>query len=436
LLVDSIGTARILLLVNYRPEYSHSWGNETYHTQLRLEPLGKEGVDEMLTALLGSDGSLGPLKRLIAEKTEGNPLFMEEIYLSLLDDGALIRNGCVKLTRPLDSLRIPPTVQGILAARIDRLPPREKELLQTVAVIGMEFQLGVARALSGKPDDDINRMLIDLQLAEFLYEQPSTDDIEYTFKHPLTQEAAYKSVLIERRKLLHQRAGEVIENLFAERLDDHLNELARHYSRSHNTAKAVRFLQLAGQQAAGRSAYPEAVAHFTSGLELLKNLPDDLERARHELDLQFGLAQWLRWAKGLGAEETDRALNRAHELCQQVGGESIELFPILQAIVAHRGIRGLDPNTTRDFAEQLLKLAEKTSDPAKLISAHGTMGLELLVIGELASARTHFEQAGPHLDWSRSRFFGSFTRVLVLDLLGAGLFGPSCQVEPRRGRRG
>jgi predicted ATPase len=172
LLADSIATSRVLLLVNYRPEYQHQWGSKTYYTQLRLDPLGKESADEMLSTLLGGDTSLVPLKRLIADKTEGNPLFMEEIVLSLFEDGALARNGEVKLAKALASLRIPPTVQGILASRIDRLQADEKDLLQTVAVIGTEFNLGVARVVSGKSDDELNRMLNDLQLAEFVYEQP------------------------------------------------------------------------------------------------------------------------------------------------------------------------------------------------------------------------------------------------------------------------
>jgi class 3 adenylate cyclase len=157
LLADSIGTSRILLLVNYRPEYSHKWGRKTYYTQLRLDPLGKQSADEMLSTLLGSDATLVPLKGLIADKTEGNPLFMEEICLSLFEDGTLARDGGVKLAKPLASLRIPPTVQGIIASRIDRLPADEKDLLQTVAVIGTEFYLGVARAASGRAVDDINR---------------------------------------------------------------------------------------------------------------------------------------------------------------------------------------------------------------------------------------------------------------------------------------
>src|SRR5215831_12435725 len=133
LLADSIGTSRVLLLVNYRPEYSHSWGSKTFYTQVRLDPLGKENADQMLTTLLGSDEGVIPLKQLIAEKTEGNPLLIEE--------GVLVRNGAVKLTRPLNALKIPATVQAILAARIDRLPAAQKELVQTLGVIGKQFQL-------------------------------------------------------------------------------------------------------------------------------------------------------------------------------------------------------------------------------------------------------------------------------------------------------
>ncbi|HSR58596.1 MAG TPA: AAA family ATPase, partial [Candidatus Binataceae bacterium] len=191
LLADSIGTAKLLLLVNYRPEYSHQWNSKTYYTQLRLDPLGKESAGEMLDALLGvsaqaTDEALAALKRLIIDKTEGTPLFMEEIVQALQEDGALVRDGTVKLTRPLDTLKIPPTVQAILASRIDRLPAAEKELLQTLAVIGMEFPLTLAREVIKKPDDELNQMLNALQLAEFIYEQPAAGDVEYTFKHALT----------------------------------------------------------------------------------------------------------------------------------------------------------------------------------------------------------------------------------------------------------
>ena len=159
LLADSIGTARILMLVNYRPEYSHQWNSKTYYTQLRLDPLGKESADEMLSALLGDGAEVRPLKRLIIEKTEGNPFFMEETVEVLLDEGALVRNGSIKLTKPLAELKIPPTVRAILAARIDRLPPAQKDLLQTLAVVGKEFPLSLVRSVIGASADDLTGCL-------------------------------------------------------------------------------------------------------------------------------------------------------------------------------------------------------------------------------------------------------------------------------------
>jgi predicted ATPase len=169
LLADSIANAKILLLVNYRPEYSHQWGSKTYYTQLRLDPLGKESAGEMLLALLGDGKDLIPLKQLIIDKTEGNPFFMEEMVQVLFDEGALVRDGAAaKLTRPANALKIPPTVQGILAARMDRLPADAKELLQTLAVIGGEFPLSLIGAVVTKSDDELNRLLNDLQLGEFL----------------------------------------------------------------------------------------------------------------------------------------------------------------------------------------------------------------------------------------------------------------------------
>jgi class 3 adenylate cyclase/uncharacterized protein YcbX len=248
LLADSIGTARLLLLVNYRPGYSHQWNSKTYYTQLRLDPLGRESAGEMLAALLGDGDDLAALKRLIIEKTEGTPFFMEETVQVLLDEGALVRNGTVKLTRPLAELKIPPTVQAILAARIDRLPSDAKELLQALAVIGREFPLSLIRAVVTKSDDELNRLLGDLQLGEFIYEQPAVGDTEYVFKHALTQEVAYNSVLIERRKTLHERIGGALEALYASSIDDHLVELAHHYGRSANLDAAVQYLTHLGKQ--------------------------------------------------------------------------------------------------------------------------------------------------------------------------------------------
>jgi class 3 adenylate cyclase/uncharacterized protein YcbX len=248
LLADSIGTAKLLLLVNYRPGYSHQWNSKTYYTQVRLDPLGRESAGEMLAALLGDGDDLAALKRLIIEQTEGTPFFMEETVQVLLDEGALVRNGTVKLTRPLAEVKIPSTVQAILAARIDWLPPDAKELLQVLAVIGRDFPLALIRALITKSDDELDRLLNDLQLGEFIYEQPAVGGTEYIFKHALTQEVAYNSVLMERRKALHERIGGALEALYASSLDDHLVELAHHYGRSANFDAAVQYLTHAGKQ--------------------------------------------------------------------------------------------------------------------------------------------------------------------------------------------
>ena len=316
LLADSLGTAKLLLLVNYRPEYSHKWNSKTYYTQLRLDPLGKESADEMLTALLGDGKDLLPLKRLIIERTEGNPFFMEEIVQVLIDEGALVRDEAAapRLTKPLDALKIPPTVQGILAARIDRLPADAKELLQTLAVTGREFPLSLIHAVVAKSDEELNRLLNDLQLGEFIYEQPATGGIEYIFKHALTQEVAYNSVLMERRRQLHERTAAALETLYASSVEEHLAELAHHYGRSANLDKAVEYLTRAGQQALNRSAFAEAQAQLQQGLEWIKKLAESPERDARELELASTLAKVLTVTRGFSALETRAAAERAREL--------------------------------------------------------------------------------------------------------------------------
>src|SRR5260370_32918193 len=234
-----------------------------------------ESGDEMLSALIGDGKNLEPLKRLIIEKTEGNPFFMEETVQMLLDEGALVRNGTVKLTKSLGELRIPPTVQAILAARIDRLAPDHKDLLQTLAVIGTEFKFGLVRKVAAQPELELEPMLSELQLAEFIYEEPSVGDLEYTFKHALTHDVAYHSVLNERRRLLHERVGEALESIYADSLDDHIAKLAHHYARSGNPAKAVKYCLRAVRQCADLGSNGEAVAQFEKGLEQLHKLPDD-----------------------------------------------------------------------------------------------------------------------------------------------------------------
>ncbi|MGH7964362.1 MAG: AAA family ATPase, partial [Candidatus Binatia bacterium] len=260
LLSESVATARLLLLVNYRPEYRHEWGSKTYYTQLRLDPLGQAEVQELLTALLGDGAALQPLKQFILAKAEGNPFFMEEIVQALREQGVLVRDAGAGVGARLrhsstshvplrTDLHLPPTVQGVLAARIDRLPADEKELLQTLAVIGKEFAFSLLKQVVGQPEDTLQQLLSHLQAREFLYEQLAFPDVEYTFKHALTQEVAYNSLLIERRQLVHERAAQGLEAVYRYKLDDRYSDLAHHYTRSGNTQKAVEYLGLAGQQA-------------------------------------------------------------------------------------------------------------------------------------------------------------------------------------------
>jgi class 3 adenylate cyclase/tetratricopeptide (TPR) repeat protein len=392
LLADSIGTGKILLLVNYRPEYSHLWNSRTYYTQLRLDPLGKESADEMLSALLGEGAELAALKKLIIEKTEGNPFFMEETVQVLLDEGALVRDGnAARLTRPLGELKIPPTVQGILAARIDRLPAESKDLLQALAVIGREFPLSLIRAVVPKSDDELNRLLGDLQLGEFIYEQPAVGDVEYTFKHGLTQEVAFGSVLTERRKELHRRTAAAIEALYAERLEDRYSELAHHYGRAGDAAKATHYLYLGGVQALERSAFNEAFAHLTSGLEFLKTLPEGPDRDEQEMQLQLELGAASTALNGPASDKTEAAYSRAYELSRR-SGESLELLRALQGLRLMHSTRGASHKSLA-VAEEALEIARRINDPAQLALAHSALAITLSTLAELLQARVMLEEA-------------------------------------------
>ena len=421
LLIDAIANARILLLVNYRPEYRHEWGSRTHYSQLRLDPFGRENAAEMLSTLLGDEPELEPLKRLIADKSEGNPFFIEEIKQALFEQGVLTRNGSIKLTRPLASIKVPATVQAVLASRIDRLPPTEKELMHTLAVVGLQFTLPLVRRVAPASDVELERLLGDLQSGEFIYEQPAFPDPEYSFKHALTQEVAYNSVLLERRRLLHERAGEAIEEIYANHLDDHLSELARHYERSGNAAKALDYLGRAGQQAIARSGHAEAVGLFTSALELLTSLPETTERIQQELTLQLGLGPALNCIKGLTAPEVDSVYMRAHELCRQLG-ETPQLFPVLFGLWL-LSVSRAQLQTAREQAQQLLSIAQSQPDADILLMAHCAMEQTLFFRGELVLARTHFERASALYDPTRHRLLAAVYTGVDMGVISLGYAG-------------
>ena len=388
LLADSLANARILLLVNYRPEYRHEWTSKSCYSELRLDPLAGADGAAMLAALLGESVELNPLKRLIAERTGGNPFFIEEIVQALFDEGALIRNGAVKVTRSLSQLRLPTTVQGILAERIDRQPADHKQLLQTLSVIGRESSLSLLSRVASHPDAQLQQMLTDLQAAEFIYEEPATGGTEYVFKHALTQEVAYNSLLIERRKQLHERAGQALEAIFASQLDDHLTQLAHHYSLSDNADKAVEYLGRAGHQEMQR-AYADAVSDLSAAIDLLQKLPDSLDRANKELHLQLLLGGALSATKGWAAPEVERAFFRARDLCERLGDRP-EVFFVVFGLWTVYFIRG-ELSKALEHAQQLL--ARGQNNITLTLFAEWALGDTCFNLGELRLAKEHLEIA-------------------------------------------
>jgi class 3 adenylate cyclase/predicted ATPase len=366
LLADSIGTAKILMLVNYRPEYRHEWGSRTYYTQLRLDPLGPDSADQLLTALLGAAPELPAVRRAIIERSEGNPFFIEELVQTLFDEGVLIRNGTIAIARPLAETRLPATVQGVLAARIDRLPPPEKDLLQTLAVIGREFPLGLVRKVAEHPPVELEAMLAHLQSAEFIYEQPALADLEYTFKHALTREVAYGSLLGERRKLLHQRIARAIEQSLPALAEARPELLAEHFGLAGLPDPASRYRERAGDLAAIRCAYPEAIAHFNAGLDEAARIAEGPDRARRQLALLLKLGPVLLFIKGPQAPEFEDAYIRARAIAEELG-EGTELFKAIWGLWLSASMRQTETAPTR--AEELVALGARLRDDDLLLEA-------------------------------------------------------------------
>ena len=290
MLVESLPTARVLLLVNYRPEYQHGWGSKTYYTQLRLDPLPEASAEELLQALLGADASLVPLTQLLITRTQGNPFFLEESVRTLVETGGLVgERGAYHLVQPLDTLQVPATVQAMLAARIDRLPPEDKRLLQTAAVIGTEVPWQLLQAIADTSDEALYHSLGQLQAAEFLYETSLFPERAYTFKHALTHEVAYGGLLHERRRALHARIVKALEDLAGERRDDQAERLAHHALRGEVWEKALAYGRQAGDKAQTRSANREAVVCFEQALLALEHLPDSRAITEQAIDLRLGL---------------------------------------------------------------------------------------------------------------------------------------------------
>jgi tetratricopeptide (TPR) repeat protein len=388
-LVESLPTARLLLLVNYRPEYQHGWGSKTYYTQLRLDPLPPASADEFLQALLGDDPSLASLKQLLIARTEGNPFFLEESVRTLVETGVLVGGpGAYRLAQALPTIQVPATVQAVLAARIDRLPPEEKRLLQTAAVVGTEVPFALLQAIADVPEAALHRGLGHLQAAEFLYETGLFPEPEYTFKHALTHEVAYNSLLLERRRVLHAHLVEALEALAPERVTEQVERLAYHAVRGEVWDKAVTYCQQAGARADDRAAFREAVAAFEQALQALVHLPESGDTRVLAIELRLVLGGSL---GRLGEHGRRLALLGEAEALARALDDRAWLGRVLTRMAFVLYTTG-DPDGAMAAGQQAFEIAAALGDSALQLQASYRLGQAYYAIGDFGQAAELFRR--------------------------------------------
>ena len=391
-LVESLPAARILLLVNYRPDYNHTWGSKTYYTQRRIDPLPVESAEELLAATLGPDQALITLRERLIERTAGNPLFLEESLRTLVENGALIgATGNYRLASDTVDIEMPATVQGVLAARIDRLPPENKQLLQTASVIGKDVPYDLLLSIVDMPEPTLAQRLSELQTAEFLYETKLFPNLEYTFKHALTHEVAYGSLLNERRKALHRKIAECLEETAARRPTQQHERLAHHCTEAGLIEKAVVYSERAGQRAIERSANAEAVANLEKGLELIGELAETEDLERLELAMQLGLGVGRASIDWAGAPKVGEAYARARDLGQKVG-DPVDQLAALWGLWRFKRSSGGHVNA-RSLAKELSALAARHDDSTLSLQAYHAEWSTELYFGQFAECIDHATKA-------------------------------------------
>jgi TOMM system kinase/cyclase fusion protein len=390
LLVDQGPTARILALFTCRPDFNPPWTGRSHLTQVTLSRLPRLQAAEMTSRVAHGNALPPEVVEQIVAKTDGVPLFVEELTKMVLESGLLQeRDERYELTGSLPPLAIPTTLHDSLMARLDRLAA-VKGLAQLGATLGREFSYELLQAVAPWDEDTLHRGLHQLVAAEFLYQQGLPPQATYRFKHALIQDAAYQSLLRSTRQQYHQRIAEVLESRFPETVETQPELLAHHSTEAGLMAQAIPYWERAGQQALERSANLEAIGHLTTGLEVLKTLPDTPERTQQELTLHTALGVPLRATKGLAAPEVGQVYARARQLCQQVE-ETPQLFPVLRGLWEFYELQG-ELQTARELGEQLLSLAQRVQEVELLLAAHNVLGDTLIWLGEFAVARDHLEQ--------------------------------------------
>jgi TOMM system kinase/cyclase fusion protein len=391
LLVDQGPTARILALWTFRPDFSPPWTGRAHLTQLTLPRLPRQQATEMTRRVAHGKALPAEVVEQVVAKTDGVPLFVEELTKMVLESGLLQeRDDRYELTGPLLPLAIPATLHDSLMARLDRLAT-VKSLAQLGATLGREFSYDLLQAVAPWDEGSLQRGLHQLVEAEFVYQRGLPPQATYLFKHALIQDAAYQSLLRSTRQQYHQRIAQVLEAQFPEAAETQPELLAHHCTEAGLVEPAIPYWQRAGQRALQRWAYMEAIAHLRQGLALLTTLPETPARRQQELDLQVALGLALVATKGNAVPDAERAYTRARELCQKIGNTP-QLFPVLRGLLLYYQARG-QTQTAYRLGEQLLSLAQSQPEPAPLLLAHFMLGMVLFLRGESAAAHTHHTQA-------------------------------------------
>jgi class 3 adenylate cyclase/predicted ATPase len=416
LLVDQGPTARILALLTFRPDFSPPWTGRSHSTQITVNRLPQQQAVEVIRQVAHRKTLPPEVVAQIVAKTDGVPLFVEELTKMVLESGLLQeQEERYELTGLLPPLAIPATLHDSLMARLDRLAT-VKGIAQLGATLGREFSYALLRAVSPWDEDTVQRGLHQLVEAEFLYQRGLPPQATYLFKHALIQETAYQSLLKSTRQQYHQRIAQVLEPQFPETAETQPELLAHHYTEAGVTEQAVVYWQRAGERSNARSAYVEAVVHLTKGLEVLQTRPNTPACAQRELEMQLALGQALGVTKGSGAPGVGHAFARARELCDQVG-DPLQLLRVLGGLGRFYLQRG-EFQTARELLEQNLTLAQRQRDAARLMEAHVEIGLLLHHLGEYVPARAHLEQAlalaGPRQDRALTFHAGEDRRVSCL----------------------
>ena len=390
LLVDQGPTARILALFTCRPDFSPPWTGRSHLTQMTLHRLPRRQAAELTGRVAHGKALPAEIVEQVVAKTDGVPLFVEELTKMVLESGLLReRADCYELTGPLPPLAIPATLHDSLMARLDRLVT-VKGLAQLGATLGREFAYALLQAVAPWDEATVRRGLQQLVEAEFLYQQGLPPQATYRFKHALIQDAAYQSLLRSTRQQYHQRLAQVLVVQFPDVCETQPELVAHHYTEAGLSMQAVDYWQQAGQHAIERSAHREAINHLTKGLEALQTVPETPERLQQELTLHIALGVPLIATKGMGAPDVEHVYQRALDLCQQVG-DTPQLFPALWGLWLFYGSRG-PAQTAQELAARLLRLAQIVHDPALLLEAYHALWATAFNQGEVAAARAYVGQ--------------------------------------------